>query len=72
MCVPSLIAHVFGVFVLITAIVVFFNNFRQITFKKPYNAVVVLLLFSGVITLHGVSHLGLEAVYKFNPLRLNF
>lgn len=72
MCVPSLIAHVIGAFVLLIAIVVFFNNYKQITFGKPYNTVVVLLLFSGVLTLHGISHLGLETVYNYNPLKLKY
>ena len=67
----SLIAHVFGVFILLFAFALFLTNFKEIT-SKPFNTVVVLLLFSGVVTLHGLSHLGLEYVYGFNPLNMKY
>lgn len=70
MCVPSLLAHVFGVFVLMLAFVLFIVNFKKISSGDPYKLIVLALLFSAVITIHGISHLGLESTYGYNPLVL--
>ena len=35
--------------------------------QGPFNRVVVLLLFSIAIGIHGLSHLGLEKEYNYNP-----
>ena len=69
MIAPSLMAHIFGVFILLFAFFILISNFKEIT-SKPFNTIVVLLLFSASVTLHGLSHLGLEYVYGFNPLKI--
>lgn len=69
MCVPSLMAHVTGAFLLMFAIVLFIINYNKI--RDPFKHIVLALLFSAVITLHGVSHLGLESIYGFNPLSMS-
>ena len=66
---PSLIAHFFGALVLLVAILIFVNNYKRIVSKGPYSMLILLLLTSAVITLHGLSHLGLESAYGFNPLK---
>ena len=65
--IPSLIAHVLGALTLVVAVVVFLYNYKTIISVKPYDRIILLLLTSLVITLHGLSHLGLEKVYGYNP-----
>jgi hypothetical protein len=38
--------------------------------KDPYQTMVLLLLFSIAVGLHGLSHLGLEVAYEYDPLSL--
>ena len=64
---PSLIAHVFGALVLLVAIIVFINKYTRIVSRDPYSILILLLLTSAVVTLHGLSHLGLEREYGYNP-----
>jgi multisubunit Na+/H+ antiporter MnhG subunit len=65
---PSLIAHIFGALILLIAIILIFCKYNQIISRKPYDIIILLVLISGVITLHGISHLGLEYLYGYNPL----
>lgn len=56
-----------GILILI-AIFIIYNNYSEIKNLNSYNTLVLLLLFTMVIGIHGLSHLGLEAVYGFNPI----
>ena len=67
---PSLIAHIFGAFLLIFAFVLTVLSYSKIG-ADPYKSIILLLLFSAVITIHGISHLGLESTYGYNPLGLS-
>ena len=65
---PSFIGHLLqGILILI--FILFFIYHRG-NFKKMsvYEKSVLMLLFILVIGLHSLSHLGLEVIYKFNPL----
>jgi hypothetical protein len=42
----------------------------KILSRDPYQILVLILLFSIAIGIHGLSHAGLEAIYKYNPLSL--
>ena len=44
------------------------NCYSQIRKLDPYRTLVLTLLFSIAIGLHGVSHLGLEKQYSYNPI----
>lgn len=66
---PSVLAHLFGTLIMLGAFILIALNFKQITSGKTYDIVILLLLLSTVITLHGISHLGLERQYGFNPLQ---
>ena len=44
--------------------------YSQLRKLDPYRTVVLLLLCSIAIGLHGVSHLGLEKQYDYNPMYL--
>jgi len=62
---PSFYAHVMNGFLVLFAVILMIKYSRVL---RPYELLVVVLLFSIGIGVHGISHLGLEAVYQFNPL----
>jgi hypothetical protein len=64
---PSLYAHIMsGIFVM-ASIVYLVLNYSKITSKDPYQMVALMLLFSIALGVHGLSHLGLERVYGYDP-----
>jgi hypothetical protein len=67
---PSLYAHILNAIFLLTAFVLFFMNYSQIVKLGAYEKVTLSLLFSGVVGVHGLSHLGLEGVYGYNPMKM--
>lgn len=67
---PSIYAHVLNGVLLLTAVILFLLNFSKISKLEPYKLIVLSLLFSIVIGVHGISHLGLEKGYGYNPFYL--
>jgi len=70
---PSLYAHILNGILLITAFVLLFANYSQIKkhiSRDPYKTVLLVLLFSIGVGIHGISHLGLERIYNYNPLSI--
>ena len=67
---PSLYAHVLNAVLLLTAVVLLITNYSQIKKLGAYEKITLSLLFSGVVGIHGLSHLGLEGVYGYNPLNM--
>lgn len=67
---PSLYAHVMNAGLLLIAVILFIFNFSKIIKLEPYKLIVLSLLFSIVIGIHGISHLGLEKVYGYNPFHI--
>ena len=67
MCTPSILAHVFNGIVLLIAIVLFFRYYTKMDNNK---IVCTTLLLSIAIGIHGLSHLGLEMHYGYNPLKI--
>jgi hypothetical protein len=65
---PSIIFHTFGSIILAITIIFIIFNFVKIQLLDIYSILVVTLLFSIAITIHGISHLGLERRYNYNPL----
>ena len=63
---PSFYAHVLNAFLMLLAVIILFKHHRAL---RHYELLVVVLLFSIGIGVHGLSHLGLETVYQFNPLK---
>lgn len=66
---PSLYAHVINGLLLLFAFVVFFKNYSKIVNVEPYKLISLILLFSLATGVHGLSHMGLEKLYNFNPIR---
>ena len=67
---PSIYAHMLSGGILIVGILYLGLYFSKISSKDPYQILVLILLFSIAGSIHGVSHMGLETVYGYNPLSL--
>jgi hypothetical protein len=63
---PSFYAHIFNALFILAAIILIL--FKQ-TKLDGIKSIEILLLFAIAIGLHGISHLGMEYVYGYNPLR---
>jgi hypothetical protein len=64
---PSLYAHVLnGLFLLFAFILLLQYGSRKS--DDYYKMLIIYLLFSIAIGIHGLSHFGLEIVYNYNPL----
>ena len=68
-CRPSLYAHAMSAGLLLLALIYSVLYLKNIA-KDPYQIIVLLLLFSMAVGLHGLSHLGLEVAYRYDPLAL--
>jgi hypothetical protein len=66
---PSFYAHVANGILIFTAIIYLYYNYNTIKSVDYYKKLVLIILFSVAIGIHGLSHLGLEYVYNFNPLQ---
>ena len=65
---PSFYGHIInGLLIFIATIVVYFN-WKSIRKMDSYKITLLILVFSIAIGVHGLSHLGLESRYSFNPL----
>lgn len=64
---PSFYAHIFNGLLFFIASIIFLLHYKKFT-AEPYKLITLLLLFSIVAGVHGLSHLGLETVYNYNPL----
>lgn len=67
---PSFYAHFFNGVLLLIAFFMLFKNYSKINNLEPYKIIVLILLFSIGIGIHGISHLGLENIYNYNPINL--
>ena len=67
---PSFYAHVLNSLLLVFALIVLYKNYSKISRLEPYKLLVLILLFTLVISVHGLSRLGLEKNYGFNPFVL--
>ena len=65
---PSFDSHILNSFLLLTAVVLTYLNYSKIKILDPFRLVVLTLLFAIAVSIHGLSHLGLEYVYDFNPI----
>jgi hypothetical protein len=65
----SLLAHVFSGLFMFIAFVFVLMNYSKLR-SNVYVFALLLLLVAITISLHGLSHLGLEVVYGYDPLSL--
>ena len=67
---PSLYAHVINGILLLVAFILLYKNYSSIKSMDKYRLILLVLLFSIATGVHGLSHLGLEKTYGYNPLQL--
>ena len=65
---PSFLAHIGNALFLLLAAYLFFKNYALIKNTNGLMLVALALLASIAIGIHGLSHLGLEQTYRYNPL----
>lgn len=68
MITPSIYAHIMNGLLIFAALIVLYTSYSKISNLEPYKRIILVLLFSISIGLHGISHLGLEKVYGYNPI----
>ncbi len=68
---PSFYAHLLTGLILLFVIVIIYLNYKKINISL-YQKLILLLLITIIIGLHGISHLLLEIHYGFNPLEKIF
>ena len=62
--IPSIYAHIINGLLLFAALILLYKNYSKIRNLDPYSLIILTLLFSISIGIHGLSHLGLEKVYN--------
>ena len=67
---PSFYAHVLNGVLLFVAIILMCLYFSQIKKLNTYQMVILLLVFSLAVGIHGISHLGMEYIYGYNPIKM--
>jgi hypothetical protein len=67
---PSFYAHVLNGILLFIALIIMVLNYSRLTRLEAYpgRTAYLILLLSIAVGVHGISHLGLEYVYGFNPM----
>lgn len=67
--IPSFYALVINGFFLLITIILLYKNYSKISRIEPYKSIVLIILLSYSIGLHGILHLGLEKTYDYNPIK---
>jgi hypothetical protein len=60
-----------GILILIL-IILGLRSYNEIKMFDTYRLLILISMFAIIISIHGVLHLGLEAVYDYNPLEILF
>lgn len=66
---PSFIATATSGIIILIIIIISLRSYRSIQKLSIYEKLMLLMLFSITICIHGIAHLGLEAEYDYNPLQ---
>ena len=67
---PSLYSHIINGLLLLVAFIMLCQNYGSFKGMDKYKVIILVLLFSIAAGVHGISHLGLEKTYGYNPLQL--
>jgi hypothetical protein len=65
---PSILSHMMGGAILLIIFILIIMYFSKLQALDIYHRLVILILLSIMITVHGISHIGLEAQYKYIPV----
>lgn len=69
---PSFYIHIITWILIILAVALILKDFSTIKSRESYDIILLLLVFIQVLTIHGITHLGLENIYNYNPLTALF
>ena len=69
---PSFYAHILNGLLLFLACILIYTNYSKIINLDFYKLISIILLLSLSIGIHGLSHLGLEKGYGYNPMSMLF
>ena len=67
--IPSFYAHILNGLLLLVAFIMLYRNYSKLTNLEPFKLIVLTLLFSLGVGVHGMSHLGMEQNYNYNPVK---
>jgi hypothetical protein len=67
---PSFYAHIINGLFLLIAFILLYKYYSQIKNLDSYKLIIIALFFSIGVGVHGLSHLGLEMIYRYNPLNI--
>lgn len=65
---PSFYSHLLNGLLFLFASIFLYLHFNSIKKIDSYKEIILILLFSIAIGIHGLGHLGLEYIYNFNPI----
>jgi uncharacterized membrane protein len=68
---PSFYAHGMNGLLLFIALIIIVLNYSKFTRLEAYpgRTLYLILLLSIAVGIHGISHLGLERIYGYNPIK---
>jgi len=66
---PSIMTHILNGLLLFASVLFAIAYFPKIYALDAYRKLILLLLFTTALGLHGISHLLLEKGYHYNPLK---
>jgi hypothetical protein len=66
--IPSFYAHIINGILLLVAFIILLQNYNSFKNMDKYRLIIIILLFSIAAGVHGLSHLGMEKIYGYNPL----
>ena len=66
---PSVYAHIINGLLLVVAVALLYKNYSKIRNLSAYKLIIIVLMFSIGFGIHGLSHLGLEENYGYNPIK---
>ena len=64
--IPSFYAHIINGLLLLTAFIMLYKNYSQLKVLGSYKIIILVLIFSIGVGIHGLLHLGLEKNYNYN------
>ncbi len=65
---PSFYSHIINGLFLFMAFILLYKDYVKIIHLEPYKLISLMLFFSMSIGIHGLTHLGLEKGYGYNPM----
>jgi hypothetical protein len=65
---PSFYAHIINWLLMLFAVMLLYKNYSKISNLEPYKLIILTLILSICAGVHGLSHLGLESMYNYNPM----